>query len=79
MKFTSPKSLRDENFNHLHGGTIKGGTFSKANGPRTIRDITGSAKGSFFQRVMEENNQNNKDMNMSTRSKKASNMSFSSI
>ena len=38
-----------------------------------------TTRGNFFQRVMDENTQNNKDMNLSTRSKKIQNQSFTSI
>jgi hypothetical protein len=46
----------NEPYVQLSGGTIKGGTFSKANGPKTMKSMNLTAKGNFFQRVIDENN-----------------------
>jgi hypothetical protein len=78
MRFRSP-SERNDPYVHIQGGTIAGGTFSKANAPKTVKSMNLTAKSSFFLRVIDENNQNNKDMNLSQKSKKGSNMSFTSI
>jgi hypothetical protein len=48
MRFNSPSNEMTEPYMHLSGGTVRGGTFSKAHGPKTIKSMSVTARGNFF-------------------------------
>jgi hypothetical protein len=48
MRFNSPPNEMTDQYMHLSGGTVRGGTFSKAHGPKTIKSMSVTAHGNFF-------------------------------